>query len=230
MHARYYSVVAGRFLSSDTGSDWDLREPESWNGFSYVRNTPIIAIDPDGLQIVITADRPSFTLMDGFLAGLSNAHQLDNLSRAINQLERLSSLRNPVTGMTAGQHWQATGQGAAAFVDELVPFGDPLEDHHGDGSVSGLGASTFAGRVTQEVAWAATGGQLIRLTKFGYHGRLGGSLFQKADRALGIRAGSWNQNSAVRAGWGWNGRYQMFRVVVGPRKWPLPNLRHVDFW
>jgi RHS repeat-associated protein len=48
MHARYYVPFAGRFLSVDPGRDWDLREPQSWNMYAYVRNNPVNNTDPDG--------------------------------------------------------------------------------------------------------------------------------------------------------------------------------------
>ncbi|HYE86702.1 MAG TPA: RHS repeat-associated core domain-containing protein, partial [Vicinamibacterales bacterium] len=48
MHARYYDPMLGRFLSVDPGKDWDLRQPQSWNMYSYVRNNPINRIDPTG--------------------------------------------------------------------------------------------------------------------------------------------------------------------------------------
>ena len=48
MHARYYSPVVGRFLSIDPGRDWNAREPQSWNLFSYARNNPLKYVDPDG--------------------------------------------------------------------------------------------------------------------------------------------------------------------------------------
>ena len=48
VHARYYSPVVGRFLSIDPGRDWNAREPQSWNLFSYARNNPLRYVDPDG--------------------------------------------------------------------------------------------------------------------------------------------------------------------------------------
>ncbi|HEX2060278.1 MAG TPA: RHS repeat-associated core domain-containing protein [Thermoanaerobaculia bacterium] len=48
MHARYYDPMWGRFLSADPGRDWDLRQPQSWNMYSYVRNNPINNTDPEG--------------------------------------------------------------------------------------------------------------------------------------------------------------------------------------
>ncbi|HUR83546.1 MAG TPA: RHS repeat-associated core domain-containing protein [Thermoanaerobaculia bacterium] len=58
MHARYYSSNAGRFLSVDPGNDWDLRQPQSWNLYSYARNSPIRFTDPSGREHVA---EPGFT-------------------------------------------------------------------------------------------------------------------------------------------------------------------------
>jgi RHS repeat-associated protein len=48
MHARFYSLYYGKFLSIDPGRDFDRMEPQSWNIYSYVRNNPISRIDPNG--------------------------------------------------------------------------------------------------------------------------------------------------------------------------------------
>ncbi len=50
MHARYYDPNLGRFLSVDPVLDVKraMREPQSWNRYSYVVNNPINRIDPDG--------------------------------------------------------------------------------------------------------------------------------------------------------------------------------------
>ncbi len=48
MHARYYSPMMGRFLSTDPGFDYDLTNPQSWNLYAYVRNSPLGSTDPTG--------------------------------------------------------------------------------------------------------------------------------------------------------------------------------------
>jgi RHS repeat-associated protein len=50
MHARYYAGAWGRFLSVDPVLDIkrSIREPQSWNRYSYVVNNPINRTDPDG--------------------------------------------------------------------------------------------------------------------------------------------------------------------------------------
>lgn len=50
MHARYYSPATGRFLSIDPVIDhaFAMRNPQSWNRYSYVRNNPVNRTDPTG--------------------------------------------------------------------------------------------------------------------------------------------------------------------------------------
>ena len=55
--ARYFNSGMGRWLSPDPKmfSPQRMIDPQQWNMYSYVRNNPIIAVDPDGreLRIVI---------------------------------------------------------------------------------------------------------------------------------------------------------------------------------
>jgi len=48
MFARYYEASLGRFLAADPGNDRDLGDPQTWNMYTYVRNNPVNATDPDG--------------------------------------------------------------------------------------------------------------------------------------------------------------------------------------
>jgi RHS repeat-associated protein len=49
--ARYYGSTLGRFMIPDPGNTGaDERVPQSWNGYSYVGNNPLNALDPDGLD------------------------------------------------------------------------------------------------------------------------------------------------------------------------------------
>ena len=47
MHARYYNLNLGRFLSVDPIGG-TVGSSQSWNRYSYVRNNPLNLIDPDG--------------------------------------------------------------------------------------------------------------------------------------------------------------------------------------
>lgn len=58
MHARYYDPNLGRFLSVDPIIDFktNLRNPQGWNRYSYVRNNPIRWTDPTGKVIAYDDD------------------------------------------------------------------------------------------------------------------------------------------------------------------------------
>lgn len=58
MLARYYSSGLARFLAVDPGNDTALEDPQSWNKYAYVRNNPLVLIDPDG-RLVVYADKYS---------------------------------------------------------------------------------------------------------------------------------------------------------------------------
>src|SRR6185312_6397834 len=48
--ARYLSAAQGRFLSVDPfNAGADPMDPQSWNGYSYVRNSPLTFTDPTGM-------------------------------------------------------------------------------------------------------------------------------------------------------------------------------------
>ena len=47
MLARYYGASLGRFLGVDP-VDGAREAPQSWNGYSYVQNSPLNKVDPDG--------------------------------------------------------------------------------------------------------------------------------------------------------------------------------------
>ncbi len=48
-HARYYSNIQGRFTSVDPENAGAIEDdPQSWNGYAYARNNPLLYSDPDG--------------------------------------------------------------------------------------------------------------------------------------------------------------------------------------
>lgn len=51
--ARYYASTMGRWLSPDPKmiSKQRMTDPQQWNMYSYARNTPLIAYDPDGKEV-----------------------------------------------------------------------------------------------------------------------------------------------------------------------------------
>ncbi len=54
--ARYYLAPQGRFNSPDPANfGADILNPQSWNGYSYVMNSPLSFVDPEGLQDISAA-------------------------------------------------------------------------------------------------------------------------------------------------------------------------------
>ncbi|MGJ5819756.1 RHS repeat-associated core domain-containing protein [Paludibaculum fermentans] len=53
--ARYFSGSQGRFTSPDPKliSNQRMLDPQQWNMYSYVRNNPLVAIDPNGKELHI---------------------------------------------------------------------------------------------------------------------------------------------------------------------------------
>lgn len=59
--ARYYGSALGRFTSTDPeNAGADASDSQSWNGYSYVRNTPLVDIDPDGLTDCMPSNGADF--------------------------------------------------------------------------------------------------------------------------------------------------------------------------
>jgi RHS repeat-associated protein len=61
-NARYYMSSYGRFLSPDPGNAGaDLTDPQTWNGYSYVRGNPLAGVDPLGLVAQPAPGQPGCT-------------------------------------------------------------------------------------------------------------------------------------------------------------------------
>ena len=57
--ARIMQAAIGRFLSVDPGhADGTLTDPQSWNGYAYARNNPLLFVDPNGRQNCPVDDCP----------------------------------------------------------------------------------------------------------------------------------------------------------------------------
>ena len=52
--ARYFSGAGGRFTSVDPeNASGDPADPQSWNGYAYARNNPLLYVDPDGRYFIV---------------------------------------------------------------------------------------------------------------------------------------------------------------------------------
>jgi len=72
MQARFYAPWFGRFASPDPARDQHFEETQSWNIYSYVRNNPVMGIDPTGM---IGEGNPATAGMSGTL---DHSRQMQN--------------------------------------------------------------------------------------------------------------------------------------------------------
>jgi RHS repeat-associated protein len=99
--ARFYSSSAGRFMNPDDGSDWDLKNPQSWNLYSYVRNNPLINTDPSGRDCVYLN------------AGGDKAESVDTESNGAN---RADCIGDGVNNKGTGGYW-VNGKADTLYTD-----------------------------------------------------------------------------------------------------------------
>jgi RHS repeat-associated protein len=116
--ARYHGARIGRFTTVDPVYTWreNLADPQRWNRYAYVRNSPIRYTDPDGR--LITPD----TIIDV----VSIAYDLFDIGRSINRGESTTATQWGALGAdVAGTLLPvATGLGAtvrgASKIDDVV--------------------------------------------------------------------------------------------------------------
>jgi RHS repeat-associated protein len=91
--ARYFAPVQGRFTSPDEPLyDQYADEPQSWNLYSYVRNNPLVYVDPngketcyystdkDGNKTLVGCDNQiGFSIKDNVLTYKGESHKLEDL-------------------------------------------------------------------------------------------------------------------------------------------------------
>ncbi len=145
MHARHFSAMTGRFLSTDPVDGMPYL-PQSWNRYAYVMGRAMTYTDPTGLYGVGRAFPPvGMTVYDiGFgdtisvittawrgttsnpFTGVWGLGSLVSGSSFFQSLSDLSLLdRND---FSFNRSASLTGQGLGAYVDGLIPFVNPLAD------------------------------------------------------------------------------------------------------
>ncbi len=160
MHARHCSPVVGRFLSVDP-SLGSRSSPQSWNRFSYVSNSPINQVDPDGrLGFLVTA----------FLGGVVDVG-IQIASNALSGEELTSGVAGAfVTGAVAG----ATGlgllkvAGRGAKLVGAVRNAKKLKKSTAAAGAARAGARGTAG--VDDLIRGATKGKTGRSRQFGRNG------------------------------------------------------------
>jgi len=78
MQARFYVPWCGRFASPDPARDQHFEETQSWNIYSYVRNCPVMKVDPTGM--IVPRDPNDFAKRsDGTTVGIQQGMNNDDV-------------------------------------------------------------------------------------------------------------------------------------------------------
>jgi RHS repeat-associated protein len=78
--ARYFSGAQGRFTSPDA-KQFTLRtisSPQKWNKYAYVRNNPLVMVDPDGLDDIYVCRPEATQLSAAWKSVMANAEAHGN--------------------------------------------------------------------------------------------------------------------------------------------------------
>jgi RHS repeat-associated protein len=169
MHARYYSPNLGRFMEPDAIDDSNQRFPQSFNRYTYVRNRPLVFVDPTGTQITIWAPRPpSCGICDAnyaqdlydvymFLSGAGNAIG-SNFMMGRGRVNQKDS--NYQDGQLIGDGVSVLLSGYEMFLGVEGGIGGTLLDFTGGGAAVGIpvqavsGAMIVHGSVTTAISSA----------------------------------------------------------------------------
>lgn len=113
MHARYYDGALGRFLSIDPGRDWDLQQPQSWNGYAYVQNNPVNRVDPSGKSMEGTVWR-------GVKYVLAYFGREEKLIQKVNEISKRGTMRQIENAIKVAREEKATSIAVATEGNEVV--------------------------------------------------------------------------------------------------------------
>jgi RHS repeat-associated protein len=107
-NARYYSAAQGRFTSPDPGNAGaNVADPQTWNGYAYVNNSPLNYTDPTG-EFAIAAAFPLFKILIGLGAGGAGGIA-GGLLAAQGGSSGLGTLAGSVAGGGSGPTFSTTG-------------------------------------------------------------------------------------------------------------------------
>ncbi len=128
MHARYYGVKMGRFVSVDAGTA-KRGLPQSWNRYAYVTGNPVLRFDPDGLAeqlAVFVTFRPGDS---------DNEYDLTSLRRELSEANSKGKFHREILVFANGTLSPPTVE---AF-EASLHMPDRITVFLGHGSLAGLG-------------------------------------------------------------------------------------------
>jgi RHS repeat-associated protein len=231
--ARYYTSALGRF----TTPDWSAKEepvpyaqfddPQSLNLYAYVRNNPIVHMDPDGHQ-----DKKDTCPPGSWCAALKwaweHGHQDNNPSQKHNGALVGDKDR-------AKQGLPRNGSSLSAYPKGSTYCGDFVcssDGHHlgvAPAEIQGVRSDEYLADALMFVPVEKLAAPLARAAT-----KLGGDLAGKAAETFFARGGKGllNSNDFFRIGYGWQGSAtagsNVFRVGIGSKRMPIHI--HITLW
>ncbi len=176
-NARYASFAQGRFTGADpANAGADPQDPQTWNGYAYVRNKPLTDTDPDGMASEqpgycdVYGGDPHCNIFYNPISGILNvfnmfaqtAQQVQQFAQpAIDWLSRLNG--NCVTGaavnaINVGGSVAVTGAAVGAIAGGGVGDAVTIPAGAAIASVGAGGAALVGGLMNCKVGSGAGGG------------------------------------------------------------------------
>jgi RHS repeat-associated protein len=206
---RAYDAQTGRWLSKDPAE-----EAAGLNLYAYVDGNPLNGIDPSGLWNIWNP--ATYGVANG--AGSTIYDSLDIFGES---------------AAWGGFGLKTSLQGAAAFIDGIIPFADPFARMGAyDPCDKAFQASRKVGEWTRDIELMLLPGNFLKFLK-------NVPLIGKNSLLFGKTTGLLNSNDYLRIGWSFKkGVGEVFRAVIGGKKTPVGQwiskmipaaLRHFDF-
>jgi len=205
-HARLLDTGGGRFLSVDPGRDWELRRPQSWNMYAYVRNNPLSNTDPTGRQVAC-ANEPQVCTAEATLKPPKNAANWTPEQRAAENAKNAQRAQLAEEGRLVASRGTARPSSAAVaaanggaapagqhldHTTEIVLGGAPLSKENIAPLDATVNTSNGA-RVKNAIAGLADG---TKVTRFNYTVLSGGSVLTALIQARSYGTFMENQEKA----------------------------------
>ncbi len=167
--ARQYAYSLGRFVQTDpeNASGWlNIDDPQSWNGYSYGRNNPLLNIDPTGSTYcqVITHEDGSQSLGE-----CVSDEEYESDPAKYEGYERVVEDETVVVTPQDDEQSQSGGCGIDLPCHFFVGFGDLVFNQRPSGAVR-LGLAVGIGGVLEALSLARSG---VSLTQLGVSGTRG---------------------------------------------------------
>jgi RHS repeat-associated protein len=136
LNARYYNPQQGQFISQDPtfwGSKQNLKDPQSFNAYSYAENNPVTLKDPFGLAATVAQQIAVLQAQVNILQGIISLYTRGFTQQANN----VYTAYQTAFGGGGSSQSQTTQPGASAPTSSIAPSSNPTACYTYSPNVSG---------------------------------------------------------------------------------------------